>query len=119
MEEKCQPANVLSFKYSNLVYHKTDIKTTLINCTVEDYVNSLEKQIDGLTGGHDPYSYYTFNGRGMQILLNHLKQDAKLSTESMFLDVGSGRGHTVFCVANILKPAIAIGIEGDNNRFRV
>jgi hypothetical protein len=114
---QCRPVPVALSKFEHLIYYKSNVKP--INCKVEDYVHCLENQIDGLTGVHDTYSYYTFNGQGMKIFLKHLKEDAKLSNESTFLDVGSGRGHTVFCVANILKPAMSYGIEGDDIRVMV
>jgi hypothetical protein len=103
--------------YEFLITHKTSTINNNIK-NKKEYVICLEKQIDGLPGGLN-YSYYTFNWKGMEIFLKHLKEDAKLSNNSMFLDVGSGRGHTVFCVANFLKPVMSYGIEGDNVRYMV
>jgi hypothetical protein len=105
-----------NFEY--LIIHKTIIELRGQVKNVKDYVNALEKRVDGLTGGIN-YSYYTFNGQGMDIFLNYLKDVANLNSKSMFLDVGSGRGHTVFCVANFLKPVMSYGIEGDRDRYKV
>jgi hypothetical protein len=84
----------------------------------EDYLKFLEHQLDGLPGGND-FSYYTFSWSGMKNILKYLKEYAEFSNKSMFLDVGSGRGHLVFCVANILDPVMSYGIEVDHNRYLV
>jgi hypothetical protein len=85
---------------------------------LESLLSFLNKQLDGLDGGNH-YSYYQFSHKGMEIFLQHLKDDAKMSNNSMFVDVGSGKGNTVFCVANQFKPIMCYGIEGDENRYLV
>jgi adenine-specific DNA methylase len=85
---------------------------------LSQFLKHLNNQIPGCDGGFE-YAYYQFSIHGMQIFLNNLKDVANLNTQSSFLDVGSGRGNTVFCVANKLKPIMSYGIEGDINRYQV
>jgi hypothetical protein len=92
----------------------------IVNCTKElqPFLYYLNKQAPGLDGGIE-LPYYTFNYIGMGIFLEHLKSDTQFSKTSLFLDVGSGRGNTVFCVANEFKPIISYGIEADKSRHMV
>jgi tRNA1(Val) A37 N6-methylase TrmN6 len=78
----------------------------------------LDKQVNGLTGGYG-YQYFTFNFAGMEKFLKNLKEYAEFSNRSRFLDLGSGRGHLVFCVASILNPVMSYGVEGDDCRHGV
>jgi tRNA/tmRNA/rRNA uracil-C5-methylase (TrmA/RlmC/RlmD family) len=86
--------------------------------TLKTFLNLLNKESKGCDGGFD-FQFYQLSQKGMEILLQHLKQSAKLNRQSMFLDVGSGRGNTVFCVAHELNPVLSYGIEGDKDRFKV
>jgi hypothetical protein len=101
-----------------LINHKKSGDFNNIKKKLKEYLFFLENQLDGLSGGFT-YSYFTFNSTGMEIFLKKLKDEAEFSFESRFLDVGSGRGHLVFCVANILNPIMSYGIEGDDCRYNV
>jgi hypothetical protein len=83
-----------------------------------NFLKHLNNQSPNCDGGFE-HQYYTFSPHGMQIFIEHLKRDAKMTKQSLFLDVGSGRGNTVFCVANAIKPVMSYGIEGDIDRYRV
>jgi tRNA G46 methylase TrmB len=105
--------NKLSSHISYLIYYNPKKYRSL-----NPFFNHLNKQVPNCDGGSE-FQYYPFNYKGMEIFVDHLKTIASFNCDSRFLDVGSGRGNTVLCVANEFKPILSFGIEVDNNRFNV
>jgi hypothetical protein len=113
--EKNTGTEEMSLQSSYLINHNNIRKEEV---PLKKFLKHLTKQIPNCDGGFE-FPYYCFSFLGMQKFLENLIKIANMTSESLFLDVGSGRGNTVFCVANAIKPIMSYGIEGDMDRYKV
>ena len=95
-----------------------------INLTIPARVSKVYKLINKATGslggnGYDGAIYGELTMHSMHKIVNYLVDECNLSTDSRFIDVGSGLGKPNFHVAQYPGVRISIGIELEKIRWEV
>jgi hypothetical protein len=74
--------------------------------------------VGGESGRTSPL-YGELTTGSMHKILRHMVEKMNLSKSSRFLDVGSGRGRPNLHASAYPRPRLSIGIEVDENRWKV